>query len=33
MHTRTTGVIMCEQVKALDVVARGIAFREKARYC
>ncbi|MCW3488589.1 type II toxin-antitoxin system PemK/MazF family toxin [Dethiobacter alkaliphilus] len=29
-RTETTGVIMCEQVKALDVVARGITFREKA---
>lgn len=29
-RTETTGVVMCEQVKALDVVARNIAYREKA---
>ncbi len=29
-RTETTGVIMCEQVKALDIVARSISFREKA---
>lgn len=28
--TKTTGVIMCEQVKALDVIARNISFYEKA---
>ncbi len=29
-RTETVGVIMCEQVKALDVIARNISFREKA---
>lgn len=29
-RTRTTGVIMCEQVKSLDVSARRVAFAEKA---
>lgn len=29
-RTETTGVIMCEQVKALDTNARNISFREKA---
>ncbi len=29
-RTETTGVIMCEQVKALDIVARNISYREKA---
>ncbi len=29
-HTKTTGVIMCEQVKALDLNARKVAFVEKA---
>jgi mRNA interferase MazF len=29
-RTETTGVIMCEQVKALDVVPRSISFRERA---
>lgn len=28
-RTRTTGVIMCDQVKSLDVSARGSAFVEK----
>lgn len=26
----TTGVILCEQVKALDIAARNAAFKEKA---
>lgn len=26
----TTGVIMCEQVKSLDITARDFAFKEKA---
>jgi mRNA interferase MazF len=29
-RTETTGVVMCEQVKALDVNARNMSFREKA---
>jgi len=29
-QTKTTGVIMCEQVKALDLKARGTSFIEKA---
>lgn len=29
-RTQTTGVVMCELAKALDVGARGIAFVEKA---
>ncbi|MBA1334134.1 MAG: Programmed cell death toxin MazF [Firmicutes bacterium] len=29
-RTRTTGVIMCEQVKALDIHARNVSFHEKA---
>lgn len=29
-RTRTTGVVMCEQVKALDIHARNVAFCEKA---
>jgi len=29
-QTETAGVIMCEQVKALDVRARNAAFHEKA---
>jgi mRNA interferase MazF len=29
-RTETTGVIICEQVKALDVLASSISFREKA---
>ena len=28
-RTKTTGVIMCEQVKALDIYARNISFIEK----
>lgn len=28
-RTTTTGVIMCEQVKALDISARNAAFKEK----
>lgn len=28
-RTKTTGVIMCEQVKALDIIARKASFREK----
>lgn len=28
-RTKTTGVIMCEQVKALDVKARNASFHEK----
>jgi len=28
--TKTTGVIMCEQVKALDIHARNVTFHEKA---
>ncbi|MDI9479814.1 MAG: type II toxin-antitoxin system PemK/MazF family toxin [Syntrophomonadaceae bacterium] len=28
-RTKTTGVIMCEQAKSLDVSARGISFVEK----
>lgn len=29
-RTRTTGVIICEQVKSLDISARGAIFTEKA---
>lgn len=29
-HTKTTGVIMCEQVKALDLKARKVIFTERA---
>jgi len=29
-RTKTTGVILCEQVKALDVHARNVSFFEKA---
>ncbi|MEW6697087.1 MAG: type II toxin-antitoxin system PemK/MazF family toxin [Bacillota bacterium] len=29
-RTTTTGVIMCEQVKVLDISARNAAFKEKA---
>lgn len=29
-RTETTGVIMCEQVKALDIIARKVSFCEKA---
>lgn len=29
-RTEATGVIMCEQVKALDVFARNVSYREKA---
>ncbi|MCG9966695.1 type II toxin-antitoxin system PemK/MazF family toxin [Pelotomaculum terephthalicicum JT] len=29
-RTATTGVIMCEQVKALDMLARKARFKEKA---
>ena len=29
-RTKTSGVIMCEQVKALDIHARKVAFHEKA---
>ncbi len=29
-RTKTTGVIMCEQVKALDIYARNVCFHEKA---
>jgi mRNA interferase MazF len=29
-RTKTTGVIMCEQVKALDIHARNVSFYEKA---
>lgn len=29
-RTKTTGVIMCEQVKALDIIARNATFLEKA---
>lgn len=29
-RTKTTGVVMCEQVKALDVHARNVSFFEKA---
>lgn len=29
-RTKTTGVIMCEQVKALDIHARNVSFFEKA---
>jgi mRNA interferase MazF len=28
-RTKTTGVIMCEQVKALDIYARGASYYEK----
>lgn len=28
-RTKTTGVIMCEQCKSLDISSRGISFREK----
>jgi mRNA interferase MazF len=29
-RTQTTGVIMCEQLKALDIYARNVSFYEKA---
>ncbi|HBW36050.1 type II toxin-antitoxin system PemK/MazF family toxin [Desulfosporosinus sp. BICA1-9] len=29
-RTKTTGFIMCEQVKALDIQARNVSFQEKA---
>ncbi|MCL6558735.1 MAG: type II toxin-antitoxin system PemK/MazF family toxin [Firmicutes bacterium] len=29
-RTATTGVILCEQVKALDITARNASFKEKA---
>ncbi len=29
-RTTTTGFVMCEQVKALDISARNAAFKEKA---
>ena len=29
-RTKTTGVVMCEQVKALDIYARSVTFQEKA---
>lgn len=29
-RTKTTGVIMCEQVKALDLIKRNAEFEEKA---
>lgn len=29
-RTETTGVVMCEQVKTLDIVARNAVFKEKA---
>lgn len=29
-RSKTTGVIMCEQVKALDIRARNVSFHEKA---
>ncbi|MGD9567224.1 MAG: type II toxin-antitoxin system PemK/MazF family toxin [Sedimentibacter sp.] len=29
-RTKTTGVIMCEQIKSLDIYARGASFYEKA---
>lgn len=29
-RTKTTGLVMCEQVKSLDISARGAAFYEKA---
>jgi mRNA interferase MazF len=29
-RTTTTGVIMCEQVKALDMMARNATFKEKS---
>ncbi|PKM82229.1 MAG: toxin MazF [Firmicutes bacterium HGW-Firmicutes-14] len=29
-RTSTTGVVMCEQVKSLDITARNAIFREKA---
>ncbi|HHY05236.1 MAG TPA: type II toxin-antitoxin system PemK/MazF family toxin [Thermoanaerobacterales bacterium] len=29
-RTKTTGVIMCEQIKALDIYARNVSFNEKA---
>ncbi|KKM10748.1 toxin MazF [Clostridiales bacterium PH28_bin88] len=29
-RTKTTGVIICEQVKALDIHARNVSFYEKA---
>lgn len=28
--TKTTGVIMCEQAKSLDIIARGASFVEKS---
>lgn len=29
-RTKTTGVVLCDQVKCMDSVARGITFIEKA---
>ncbi len=29
-HTKTTGVVLCQQVKTIDYTARGIDFIEKA---
>ncbi len=29
-RTTTTGVVMCEQVKSLDISARSASFKEKA---
>ncbi len=29
-RTTTTGVVMCEQVKTLDISARSAAFKEKS---
>jgi mRNA interferase MazF len=29
-RTETTGVVMCEQIKTLDIAARNAAFKEKA---
>ncbi|RJQ40734.1 MAG: type II toxin-antitoxin system PemK/MazF family toxin [Nitrospiraceae bacterium] len=29
-RTSTTGVVMCEQVKSLDITARNAVFKEKA---
>lgn len=28
-RTKTTGVVLCDQVKSLDISARNISFREK----
>lgn len=28
-NTKTTGVVLCEHVKALDIIARGAVFKEK----